>query len=300
MRCHFKGLVRTTLFGAVLLAAIAGGAALVVGPARVEAALYQATGRIEQFVDQRIDDPVALRRKLADLEQRYPERIQHVRRDLGELNQEIARVQREQAVSQRVVELVDQALAARAPAVREAQELTGGRAALAAVAFDDEVLSLGRAKSKLSQIERTRAAHVARAADAAHNLKYLRQQEGRFHELLEQLESEHVQLTTQLVQLEREVESIARNERLIELLKRRQRTLDDHSRYEAVSLGQITAELARIKTEQEARLDQLAATRELTSYEDLASSQLGGELPGASSDEGRDCASRIEVLTSSH
>jgi DNA repair ATPase RecN len=277
MRCLFKGLFRTTLLGAAILAAVAGGAAMVVGPARVEAAIDQATGRIEQFVDQKIDDPVALRRKLADLEKRYPERVAAVRRDLGELNQEIARLERERAVSERVVELVDADLAALGPAVQQASEAAGGRAALAAVTFDDEVLSLGRAKSKLMQIERTKIAHVARAADAQHNLKYLRQQEGRFNELLGQLETEHMQLSTQLVQLEREVESIARNERLIELLNKRQATLDNASRYEAVSLGEITAELCRIKTEQEARLDRIAANRASTDYEDIATMQLTEE-----------------------
>lgn len=287
MRCLFKGLFRTTLLGAAILAAVAGGAAMVVGPDRVEAAIDQATGRLEQFVDQKIDDPVALRRKLADLEKRYPERIGAVRRDLGELNQEIARLERERAVSQRVVELVDADLAALGPAVEQAAAAAGGRAALAAVTFDDEVLSLGRAKDKLRSIERMKIVHVARAADAEHNLKYLRQQEGRFGDLLGQLEAEHLQLTTQLVQLEREVESIARNERLIELLNKRQHTLDNASRYEAVSLGEITAELCRIKTEQEARLDRLAASRDATDYEDLATMQLTEES-----------APRAAVLTS--
>jgi len=277
MRCLFKGLIRTTLFGALVLAAVAGGAALLVGPARVEAAVDQATGRIENFIDQKIDEPVALRRKLAALERRYPERIESVRRDLTELQQEILRLDRENAVSLRVVELVDRDVAALGPAVRQAVELNGGRAALAAVTFDDEVMSLGRAKSKLTQIERTRIAHVARAADAEHNLKYLRQQEGRFTELLSQLETEHVQLTTQLQQLEREVESIARNERLIELLQKRERTLEGASRYEAVSLNGITAELSRIRIEQEARLDRLAATQESTDYEDVATMQLTDE-----------------------
>jgi hypothetical protein len=216
-------------------------------------------------------------RQRSDGCKRYPERVQAVRRDLGELNNEIARLERERAVSDRVVELVDADLAALGPAVQQAVAAAGGRAARAAVTFDDEVLSLHHAKSKLAQIERTKIVHLARAADAQHKQKYLRQQEGRFNELLGQLETEHMQLTTQLVQLEREVESIARNERLIELLNKRQRTLDNASRYEAVSLGEITAELTRIRTEQEARLDLLAATRESTDYEDMATMQLTEE-----------------------
>ncbi|MEZ6017450.1 MAG: hypothetical protein R3F49_20215 [Planctomycetota bacterium] len=279
MRCLFKGIFRMTLLGAAVLAAIAGGAAMVVGPQRVEASIHQATGKLERLIDDRIGEPVALRQKLATLERRYPERIQRVRQDLTELTQEISRLERERAVSERVVELVDADLASLGPAVAQASAAAGGRAALAAVTFDDEVLSLGRAQSKLKQIERTRMAHVARAADAEHNLKYLHQQESRFVELLGQLETEHTQLTTQLVQLEREVESIARNERLIELLAKRQQTLDNASRYEAVSLGDITAELSRVKTEQEARLDRMAASREATDYEDVATMQLTEERP---------------------
>jgi chromosome segregation ATPase len=277
MRCLFKGLFRTTLLGAALLAAVAGGAAMVVGPDRVEAAIDQATGRLEQLVDDRIEDPVALRQKLATLQRRYPERISQVRQDMTELTREIARLEQERAVSARAVELIDNDLAALGPAVDEARERQDGRAALAAVAFDDEVLSLPNAKSKLEQMRRSRLGFASRAADAEHNLKYLRQQETRFDELLQQLETENTQLTLQLVQLEREVESIARNERLIELLEKRQRTLDEASRYEAVSLGGITSELARIRTEQEARLDHLAASRDATNYEDMAKSQLAEE-----------------------
>lgn len=288
MRCLFKGLLRTTLFGAAVLAAVAGGAAMVVGPDRVEAAIDQATGRLERLVDDRIDDPVALRQKIASLERTYPERIKRVRLDLGELDREIARLERERAVSQRVVELIDVDLAALTPALEEATAAAQGKAALAAVTFDDEVMSLSRAKSKLEQIQRTRIARAAVAADAEHNLKYLRQQEGRFVELLSQLETEHVQLTTQLVQLEREVDSIARNERLIDLLEKRQDTLESASRYEAVSLGEITGELARIRTEQEARLDLLAANRECTDYEAMATMQL--------TEEG---APEVHVLTTS-
>lgn len=274
MRCLFKGLFRTTVIGAALLAAVAGGAAMLVGPERVEAAVEQVTGRLEHLIDDRIQDPVALRQKLATLERRYPERIRQVRNDMNELTLEIARLEREKAVSERVVELVDVDVAALTPLIEEARS---GRAALAAVQFEDEVMSLPTAKTKLDTIQRARVVHTARAEDAGHSLKYLRQQESRFAELLSQLETEHLQLTSQLQQLEREVDSIARNERLIELLEKRQNTLERASRYEAVSLGEITGELARIRAEQEARLDLLAASRNVTDYEERAATLLSLE-----------------------
>ena len=134
------------------------------------------------------------------------------------------------------------------------------------------MISLRRANAKVREIQRTRSAHEARAADAAHNLKYLRTQEGRFVELLDQLEGEHSQFQAQLVQLNNEVESIARNERLIEMLGERQQTLDEAGRFD-----HITGSLERMRAEQEAELDQLAAGARASDYVEVAASQLRSE-----------------------
>jgi len=77
-----------------------------------------------------------------------------------------------------------------------------------------------------------------------------------------------------VVQLENEVESIARNERLIAMLEARQRTLESAERFKVGSLDQLTGVLERKRTEQEAELDRLAAGVEAASYEDLAEREL--------------------------
>lgn len=275
MRFIFKTLFRTAVIGTALSAAVLGGTAMIVGPERVGAMADQVTSQIETHFDASLDDPVVLRRQLEKVRRQYPERIKTVRRDLASLQDEVRRLEHERAVSSRVVEMVDKDLALIGPALEEAKaQLASNGPRLAAIEFDGEIMSLRRARTKAREIERTRTAHAARAADAEHNLKYLQTQESRFIGLLEQLEEEQATLSAQVVQLENEVESIARNERLIAMLEARQRTLESAERFKVGSLDQLTGVLERKRTEQEAELDRLAAGVEAASYEDLAEREL--------------------------
>ena len=274
----FKTLFRTAVIGTALAAAVVGGTAMIVGPERVGAMADQIQGHITAHFDENIDDPVALRRQIAEVAREYPERIRGVRGDLATLQEELSRLEREQAVSERVVQLVDDDLGSLLPELEKAAQAGEAKALRTAIAFDGEIMSYRRAAAKVKEIERTRAAHVARAADAAHNLKYLRQQEERFVELLDDLEEEHAQFQAQLVQLKNEVESIARNERLIAMLEARQATLDEAGRFDAVSFEHIAGALERKRAEQEAQLDHLAAGARAVDYAEMAAAQLREEV----------------------
>ncbi|MEM9801038.1 MAG: hypothetical protein AAGA20_11995, partial [Planctomycetota bacterium] len=267
----FKTLFRTAVVGTALAAAVVGGTAMIVGPERVGAMADQIHGRIEAQFDDNINDPVAMRRQLAQVERQYPERIRGVRGDLASLQEEISRLEDESKISQRVVQIVDQELAALVPALKSAIESEQGpRAQPASISFDGDVMSTRRATNEVREMQRTRTVHEGRAADAIHQLKYLRQQEGRFVALLDELEGEYAQLKAQLVQLENEVESIARNERLISILEARQRTLDEAGRFDAVSFDHIVRSLERKRVEQMAELDHLAAGARASDYTEIA------------------------------
>ncbi len=278
MRFIFKTLFRTAVIGTALSAAVLGGTAMIVGPERVGALADQVTSRIETHVDANLEDPVVLRRQLEKVRRQYPERIKAVRRDLASLQDEVRRLEHERAVSARVVQMVERDLAVLGPALDEARaQLASNALRPAAIEFDGDVMSLRRARSKAREIERTRTAHAARAADAEHNLKYLQTQEARFLGLLEQLEEEQATLSAQVVQLENEVESIARNDRLIAMLEARQRTLESAERFKVGSLEQLTGALERKRSEQEAELDRLSAGVDAVSYAVLAERELGAE-----------------------
>ena len=74
--------------------------------------------------------------------------------------------------------------------------------------------------------------------------------------------------------LSRQVDAIARNERLIDLMESRNQTIEECSRYDAISLDQLTSRLAEVRSRQEAELEFLSTRRADTDYEDMARMQL--------------------------
>ena len=271
------GLIKTT-FRLTLLAVLAGGVAVALaGPERAGALVHQAHENLVSIIDENIDDPVALRAQLREHEAEYPQRISQVRGDLAELNEQIRQLDREKAVAERVVALADRDLETLQPllAKAEGERDMGGRAVL--VSFSNRSFTLNQAYTRANQIGQTRIAYGNRAADATHDLEYLRQQAARLEEILLQLETERTQFQAQIWQLERQVDAIARNDRLIEIMEERKRTIDEYSRFEVASLDQLHGRLAEVRSRQEAELEYLASDQQRLTYEEMAEMQLDTE-----------------------
>lgn len=292
-----KGLLKTAAIGGAVLATAAGGAALLGNP-RSQAVLTQVKQGVLARIDAAVDDPVALRAELQRLEREYPERIQAVRRDLEGLQGDVRRIQRERAVSERVSELAQADLGVLEPQLQAALEQgrVGGAAAARRVAIttDDAIMTFSYANQKSKQLKALVQLHSERVQGADHDLVYLDSQVERFQELLTELEGEQAQFQGQIEQLSRQVDSIQRNSRLIDLLAKRQRTFDECSRYDASTVEQIQGQVDSIRATQEAQLDVLTARRAETDYEELARQQVeqegerlsdeAGQLMGARSD----------------
>ena len=263
------------------LLGLAGVAAYAVaGKERTHAVVQEVHSTLLEAIDERVQDPSALRSQLRDMEKEYPKRIAQVRRDLAEIQTEIHALEREQAISERVVALAEEDLSRMQPQYEtqaSAAADDGRGIPMCAIQIGERVYSPGRARVRMDQIASTRVAYANRAADAKHNLLYLHKQEARLQDLLVKLESERNEFQTQILNLSREIESIARNDRLIKLLEKRNRTIDECSRYEAASLDQITGRLASIRSRQEAELDLLSNAEEEHDYEDLARMQIATE-----------------------
>lgn len=277
------GIIKTLIRVGVITAAAGGAAVVILTPERAVALVSQAHENIVDAIDENIEDPVALRSQLRELEREYPARISQVRGDLAELTEQMRQLQQDQAISQRVVALADRDLAALEPLLAEA-EANGVETAshgairnVAAIRFDNRTYTVEQAYSRANQITHTKVAYANRAADAGHDLVYLRQQSERLTELLMQLEAERTQFQSQLFQLDRQVDAIARNEKLIDMLEKRKKTIEECSRYESHSLDQMVARLAEVRARQQAELDMLTTDGKQLDYEDVARMQLGGE-----------------------
>lgn len=274
----FKHVVR---YG-VITALVAGTAVVVAGPDRIGALATQAQNGICGVIDAQIEDPVALRQQMRKLAGQYPERIASVSRDLAELKSQQAQLRQESDVSDRVVELASadleqiRGLIDRAELTQNASYTTG-EAAIVRVVFGEESLDMKQAYGKARSIQQVQDAYVQRAADIQRDLGYISQQETRLTQLLDQLQQEHTDFQAQMWQMDRQVDTIARNDRLITMMEKRQRTLDDQGRYGADSIQQLSSRFADIRSRQEARLETLGQSSNINSYEDKAKLQLDSQ-----------------------
>jgi chromosome segregation ATPase len=271
--------VRNVVRFGVIAVLVGGTAVVIAGPHRSWAFMHQARSRINSCIDSNIKDPEALRAQLSSLESQYPKRIGAVRGDLAEVTEQIAQLERELAVSKRVVALAEtdlsslQAVIAKAEATR-----VTGTHTVVKVRFDKETLGMDDAYAKANKIGQLRGAYGSKISDIEKNLGYLGQQRDRLGRLLEKLEKERAEFQAQLWTLNQQVNAIDRNDRLIAMLKERQATIDEQSRYQAVSLDQVTARLADIRARQEAKLEMFGQSSDMEDYENQAKFQLDSEL----------------------
>lgn len=275
-----KGVVRT----AVITGLVGGAAVLVAGPERVGAILTQTRNSVNGHIDKAIDDPVALRQQLRDLEGQYPKRIADVRGDLAELREQVAQLNRDRDVSARVVELAEADLSTLQPMIQKAEAMGAANSGVytsssyappvVRIAFGHEQLDLKQAYGRAEQAQQVRAVYSARIGEIDKDLGYLSQQEARMADLVATLETEQAQFQSQLWQLDHQIDAIGRNDRMIEVMQKRQETIEEHSRYRVASLDQLTSRFAEIRSKQEAKLQSLSKAHDRMNYEDRAKIEL--------------------------
>lgn len=271
-------LVKTVTRVVVIGGLATGTAVLVAGPQRVSALFTQAHHAITSKIDSVIDDPVALRQQLRELESQYPKRIGDVRGELVDVRDQIAELEREKGISDKVVGLASADLSQLQPLLQEAQtQRAASPMRVITVRFDGRSLPLEDAYTKATQISNTVTAYRQRADQATRNLKFLHDQESRLAELLTKLETERAELQSKLWLLNGEIEMIDRNDKLIDMTQARQNAIEKYERYDAVSLDQVTSRINKIRSEQEAKLQALANHDGQSDYEDRARTMLESE-----------------------
>ena len=273
----FKSILR---FG-VISGLAAAGALTLAGPERACAVLTQAKTSVLTMIDANIDDPVALRAKLKNLEAEYPERIQAVASDLAELNRNIAELSDERDVAHGVVALAERDLGVLEPMLAQATAASHTSSSpYQTIRFDNRTISVKQALTRADQLEQMKSSYAVQALDAERDLTYLVQQSERLEKLHNELVAERAQFKTQISQLERQVDAIARNDRLIELIDERNAEFEKYDRYEVANLDQLTAQLNEVRARQEAELEFLSTDDEMANYEEIARMQVRMQREG--------------------
>ncbi len=262
------GCIGKTVVRGVVITALAGGVLVAVaGPQRMHALLDQTRSNVVSVIDRNIDDPILLRAQIKKLETQYPGKIAEVRSDLAEVQTQIAQLQRELQIANKVValaggdlEVVDGQIAQ----ARVTQSANPG--AIVRISFNNKPVDLDDAYAKRQQIEQTKNLYAARAQDLHTDLGYLNDQEAQLADLHERLTTEQSEFQAKLFQLDAQIDTIARNDRLIDMMEDRQETIDEHSRFQANSLDQLNTRLSNIRTEQRSRLESIARKDRDTDY----------------------------------
>lgn len=266
------GITKTIVRFGVIAGLAAGGAALIAGPHRVAALADQARSHVVEKIDAQIGDPTAMRHQLRELEAQYPERIAEVRGQIAEIQEQTRQLERDRAVSERVVELAMSDRAELDELIARAEDAASehGSARLVRIAFDDRTLDLDSAYARANTINETINLYTSRASDIEADLAALESDREILTGLLGKLETEQAEFQAQIAQLDAKIDAIARKERMADLMEERQKRINELTRYEVASLDQLRSKLAERHAELDARIASASKRDDRSSYEDRA------------------------------
>ena len=268
MSCIPRFVLRWGLIGALAL----GGATLLIGPERVAAGLACVRAKAQSVVDRAVDNPLALRRQLQDLADEYPDRIATVRGEIAEVNHQLAQFERDSEISARVVAMTTDDLSDLKTLITRAEDVQG-RAVY--VRFDGVRFGIDQAYTEARRIHNVRVTYDDRLSCNQQQLQLLSQQKARLVEILTQLEEEYTTFETQMWQLDRQIDAIERNDRLIDMTEQLQATLTTYDQWGKIgNLKQLEAKLAELATIQEAQLATLERKGIRGDYEKRAKNEI--------------------------
>ncbi|MHC5022279.1 MAG: hypothetical protein ACYTGG_00005, partial [Planctomycetota bacterium] len=192
--------------------------------------------------------------------------------------------ERDVDVSRRVVGLTTDDLGELKALVTRAEAAQESGTRRVSIRFEGVRFDLDEAVSEASRINQVRVTYKDRLASDMHQMDFLKEQKARLAEILDKLEADFATYQAQLWQLDREIDAIERNERLIELTEQQQATLASFEQYgEVKSLKQIQGKLAELRAVQEAQLQNLAKKGVRHDYHRQAEQELNlSDTRGAS------------------
>ena len=144
-----------------------------------------------------------------------------------------------------------------------------------AIRYEGTRFNLSQAYTEARRIQSVKNTYDDRRAQDRQQLKFLEQQQHQLINIMAQLETEYATFQTKLWQVDRQIDTIERNDRLIELTQQQQATLASYDRLGNVNnLKQIEGRLAELRAVQEATLRTLAKKDVNKDYETRAAMGL--------------------------
>ena len=265
--CLTRSFLRWSLIAGIGL----GAAALVVGPQRAGAALAQVRSWGQNTVDRFVEDPVALRRQLEQLGAEYPGRIGQLRGELAQLDRQVHQLSQDCEVSRRVVAMTTTDLAEVESAMADAGASNSATAASPIVRTRLGSNDAASLRAEARRIQQIRSGHQDRLSTGERQLTMLRDQRTKLSTILQKIEREHSDFQIKLAALDRQIDAVGRNQRLIEMAQEQAKVLAEYERGTRVgNLGQLEGRLEQVRMEQEAKLEVLLRADDSDPYESAA------------------------------
>jgi hypothetical protein len=270
-----KTIVRWTIVAGLAL----GGITLIIGPERVEATFgaiqTQATALVDGYID--VEEAQALRSRLHELAEAYPDRIAEIRGEVARVETQLEQFAHDADVARRVVAMTGADLEQLALKVQSAER--GGVRTVSLVSGDAGV-NLDVAYREGRRIKGIHETYQERLVSDQRQITMLETQRERLAALLEQIEDEFADYQAQVWQLDRQIDSIQRNDRLIALTESQQATLRAfESPGNAEGLRAIETRLAELQAVQEGTLQALTERGRQNEYEHRAQMMLNQNMP---------------------
>jgi chromosome segregation ATPase len=227
-----------------------------------------------------VDDPVALRRQLQGLSDQYPDRIAEVRSEIAQIDIQIDQLNHDNEVADRVIALTSDDLEEIRVAVIDAEVSleAGQKVAIRRGSFR---VNLDQARSEARRIAGIKATYQDRLGSNDQQVMLISNQRERLSDILGQLENEYGQFEEKLWVLDRQIDAIERNDRLITMTEEQQAILRDYEKLGKVgNLRQLESKLEELRITQEAQLQALEKHGVKSDYERRAREeiQVGDEL----------------------
>lgn len=274
MSCITRSVLRWGLIGGLAL----GGLTLMVGPGPVAAGFAQMRAKARGLADRVVDDPVALRHQLQQLADEYPDRIAEVRGEMAEVEHQITELDRDVEIATRVVAYTSEDLNVLKERLARAEAEAASTVRPVFIRFEGVRFDIDEARNEALRIGNVRRSYQDRLASDRNQQKLLAEQRSHLVEILAKLEDDFSQYQSQLWNLDRQIEALERNERVIELVEQQQETLASYDRFTKVgNLKQIEGRLAQLRQEQEAQLEYLRNRGFQDDYESKARIDLDSE-----------------------
>lgn len=266
--------VKTIVRVGVVSGLAAGALVVIAGPHRVGAVMSQVRSHVNDLADSVIDDPIALRAQLRDLQREYPTKIAQITSELDTLNGQIGDLERERRITARAHTLAQAKASEWTDMLSRAKDAQGNYRTVA-FQYDNQTFNFEQAVARASAVRGQVTLFATRVEDMDRDLTFLVQQRTRLDDLLKQLETEQDQLHMQIAQLDSEIDMIERNETLITMIEEREAAISEYSSgSKGVSIAQVEKRLAKIHAEQEARFNAITGRTKNSSFLDQAEQEL--------------------------